>query len=125
MNDPLKETAPGHHSRTSIIQRRRLRRIRGWRAYSAALFILIGLAVFLAELGRHYARGIPIEGVPIFVGAVIAFVGFYMLDPRSSLSGGTFLVNSVVTIISTIRTGRRATDQTTVVTKVEDPDEKG
>lgn len=113
-------------SRETIVERQRMRRVTGLRPYAAVACIAIGVFPFLAEMYRYYVRNVPIRGGPMAIGALFGFVGFYLLDPKDSLTGGSFIVNSTVAIIGVIRGGRRATDPAVVVTKpIAPPDDQG
>jgi hypothetical protein len=100
------------------IERRRTNRVRAWRPYAGVLFILLGLAIFGGEMYRYWIHDIPLSGSVAFLGACLAFVGFYMLNHEDTINGGKFIVNNFVTLIqaipsgigTAIRGGRRSTD---------------
>lgn len=100
---------------TVEIERRRVRRVTSLRPYLALLLIVIGLAVFLIELGRYWLADRAISGVVISIGALMAFVGFFMLDSADALVGARFVVDSFTQIVGTVRSGRRSTDRPVVV----------
>lgn len=104
---------------TVEIERRRVRRVTSLRPYLALLLIIIGLGVFLVELGRYWLADKSISGAVIGIGALQAFVGFFLLDSRDALVAGKFVVDSFTQVIGTVRTGRRSTDRAVVVTPVE------
>lgn len=84
----------------------------------------IGVLVMLTGLGLHWWRPDrhAIELIPQFIGAAIAFVGFYAMDPSRAKDGGGFLVDAGTKIVGVIRTGKRASDPVVTVTKsVEQP----
>jgi len=121
MTDPLQ---PTRVSTGTIIARRRAKRIGGWRPYAAVVLILFGITVIVVELVKYWTQGHSIHPTPVLIGCGFAFVGFFLLDPKESLTGGQFLVNSTVALVGVIRSGRRATDSTVVVVPPE-PEEKG
>lgn len=92
-----------------------MKKQRRWFVALAAL----GVLVLLVELLRYWFAGHEIHGWPVAIGCALAFVGFYGLDPASARDGGTFLVSSAVSILGTIRSGRRSTDVRAVVTPAE------
>lgn len=78
--------------------------------WGARLFIALGLGVLGVELWRYWWLTLPI-GWPVFIGAALGFIGFYMLYPVGAKDGAGFLVQSTVTILGALPfVGRRATD---------------
>lgn len=75
----------------------------------------LGILVLLVELVRYWLTGHSIHGWPVAIGCIVGFVGFYGLDPKEARDGGAFIVSSAVSIIGTIRSGRRSTDVRAVV----------
>ena len=72
----------------------------------------LGILVMLAGMAFHFWRPdlYPIEWSVQFIGAAIAFVGFYAMDPTRAKDGGGFLIDAGTRIIAVVRNGRRATD---------------
>lgn len=88
------------------------------------LLATIGIAVMLIGIGLRWWRPdryTEIEWVPQLIGAAIAFVGFYAMDPRGAKDGGAFIVDAGTRIVSVIRGGRRATDPPVVTPTAEVP----
>ena len=84
------------------------------------LLAAIGILVMLTGLGLHWwfeAHGQThtLEWIPQFIGAAIAFAGFYAMDPSRAKDGGGFLIDAGTRIVGLIRPGgRRATDPVVV-----------
>jgi len=97
---------------------RRAIKHRPWTGY---LLATIGVVILLSEIALHYygyfhhteyALNRPV----LYVGLVIGFVGFYMINPKSAESGTDILSRTVIGIISVVRTGKRAEDMKVEVT---------
>lgn len=83
-------------------------------------FAAIGTIVVLSEVAMHFVAEVSsikyeMNHVVLLVGAILGFVGFFMLDRKGAEEGGGFLVNSATRIIGVIRTGRRSDDIAVVV----------
>lgn len=91
-----------------------------WTGY---LLAAIGVGVLLFEIGLHfygYFTGVAYQlNQPVlYVGMVIGFVGFYMINPKSAEGGTDILTRTAVALISVVRTGNRAGDVKVEVTPV-------
>lgn len=91
------------------------------RAIGPILLATIGIAVMLTGLALHWwaeARGQAhtLEWIPQFIGAVIAFAGFYRMDPKGAKDGGTFILDAGTRIVGLIQPGGRRSTDTPVVT---------
>lgn len=75
---------------------------------------LLGLAIVLVELARYWRFDHPIHPWPVIIGGSIAVFGAYVLDPKTTQGGGTFIVDQASRIVAVIRTGRRSTDAVAV-----------
>lgn len=82
----------------------------------AALGVLVVLAeVILHFVSWYFSREYELNHGIVLVGAVIGFVGFYMLDPMSAQGGAGVIVDSATRIIQSLpRFGRRSTDAVAV-----------
>lgn len=89
---------------------------RPWTGY---LLAAIGVAVLLAQVALYffslfsrveYTLYRPVS----YIGIMIGFVGFYMINSKEAVGGATFLRDTVVAIISVVRTGKRAGDAVAV-----------
>jgi hypothetical protein len=89
---------------------------RPWTGY---LLAAIGVVVLLAQVALYfyslfshveYALYRPVS----YIGIMIGFVGFYMINSKEAVGGATFLRDTVVAIISVVRTGKRAGDAVAV-----------
>jgi hypothetical protein len=89
------------------------------------LLAALGVGIMLTGLALHWWKPDihDLEWIPQLVGAVIAFVGFYAMDPDGALKGGGFIVEAGTKIIAVIRTGNRASDPVVTVTKEVEPSE--
>lgn len=90
---------------------------RPWIGY---LLAALGVAVLLFSLALHfysYFGGAKYElNYPvIYVGMLIGFVGFYMINPKGAEGGTNILTRTVVAIISVVRSGKSAASATTTV----------
>lgn len=80
------------------------------------LLATLGVLVMLTGLGLHWwseAHGVAhkLEWIPQLIGAAIAFVGFYGMDPKGAKDGGAFIIDAGTRIVGAIRPGgRRSTD---------------
>lgn len=80
------------------------------------VLVVIGVSIMLIGIGLHWwyeAHGQKhtLEWIPQFIGAAIAFAGFYGMDPTRAKDGGAFLLDAGTRIVAVIRPGgRRATD---------------
>lgn len=81
---------------------------------SGVALALLGLAIVLVELARYWRVDHPIHPTPVIVGGVVALFGAYVLDPKTTRGGGTFIVDQTSRIIAVIRTGRRSTDMVAI-----------
>lgn len=76
----------------------------------------IGVLVVLGEVALHFAswyfeKAYEMNHGVLLVGAVVGFVGFYMLDPKAAEGGAGFLVGAGERIAKALpRFGRRASD---------------
>jgi hypothetical protein len=95
------------------------------RALGPALLATVGILVMLTGIGLHWwnpERHGEIEWIPQLIGAAIAFVGFYGMDPKGAKDGGAFIVDAGTRIFGMVQPGgRRATDPP-VVTPVQPVD---
>jgi hypothetical protein len=84
------------------------------RAVGPVLLAATGIAVMLTGIGLHWwnpDRHGQIEWIPQLIGAAIAFVGFYGMDPKGAKDGGAFIVDAGTRIVGMIQPGgRRSTD---------------
>jgi hypothetical protein len=48
-----------------------------------------------------------IHAAPVLIGCGLGFVGFYMVDHRSALEGGRFLVQSATGLLAVVRGGAK------------------
>lgn len=80
----------------------------------AILLATIGILVMLTGIGLHWWRPeqhSKVEWIPQLIGAAIAFVGFYGMDPKGAKDGGAFIIDAGTRIVGLVRPGgRRATD---------------
>jgi hypothetical protein len=80
------------------------------RPKSAYVLIVLGLIIEAVELGRYWLINHPLHWQPQAIAFTLGFVGFYIFNPKGTLKGATFLVNSAGGFIALIRTGKRAGD---------------
>jgi hypothetical protein len=97
---------------------RRLNKHRPWTGY---LLAGIGVAVLLSEVSLHYYgyfhhTEYTLNHPVLYVGLVIGFVGFYMINPKGAESGTNILSRTVIGLIEVVRTGKRAEDVKVEVT---------
>jgi hypothetical protein len=97
------------------------------RTHVGVLLAGVGILIMLAHLGLHVWQPVryPLEAGVVAIAFIIGFVGAYLLDPKEAEDGGGFLVNSAVSIIGVVRSGRRATDPIVVQKAVEQATEPG
>lgn len=127
MPEPIDETTStiprGQRSRAPRDTEPGVKRVRRIRPYAAILFVSLGLAIWGVELVLHWIEpGRAIGGVPIALGSVLGFVGFYLLDHTDAKDGATFVIDKGIAFIGAVRGGRRATDPV-VVAPAPDPAE--
>lgn len=77
---------------------------------------VIGMLVLAAGAGvEAYAaitnRTVELPHSVYLVGMLFGFVGFFALEPQRAKEGGTFIVDSVVRVVSVVRPGRRSSDR--------------
>lgn len=84
------------------------------RNVAGTLLALLGLVIVLVELSRYWLIDHPIHPWPVIIGGSIAVFGAYVLDPKTTQGGGTFIVDQASRIVAVIRTGRRSTDAVAV-----------
>lgn len=89
---------------------------RPWTGY---LLAAIGVIVLICQISAYF-YGL-FHHVDYFVyrpvsylGIMLGFVGFYMINSKEAVGGATFLRDTVVAIISVVRTGKRAGDSVAV-----------
>lgn len=92
--------------------------------FGAILLATLGILVMLIGMALHwwrpdqYALEWGVQGI----GAVMAFAGFYDMNPNRAKDGGSFVVDKGLQIWGAVRPGgRRATDPP-VITPVAPPD---
>ncbi len=78
--------------------------------YFGVALAACGVGVLLMELSRYWMYLHPIHAWPVVIGCLIAFLGFYLLNPSSARDGAQIVVDSAVRIIGVVRSGRRSTD---------------
>lgn len=91
------------------------------RSLGPVLLATIGIAVMLTGLGLHWwaeahGQAHRLEWIPQFIGATIAFVGFYSMDPNRAKDGGSFILDAGTRIAGVIRPGGRRSTDAPVVT---------
>lgn len=89
---------------------------RPWTGY---LLAAIGVIVLLCQIVLYFFG--LLHHVDYFIyrpvsylGIMLGFVGFYMINSKEAVGGATFLRDTVVAIISVVRTGKRAGDSVAV-----------
>jgi hypothetical protein len=89
---------------------------RPWTGY---LLASIGVIVLLCQIVLYFFG--LLHHVDYFIyrpvsylGIMLGFVGFYMINSKEAVGGATFLRDTVVAIISVVRTGKRAGDSVAV-----------
>jgi hypothetical protein len=92
------------------------------RAIGPVLLATIGVAVMLTGIGLHWwaeARGQAhtLEWIPQFIGATIAFAGFYRMDPKGAKDGGAFILDAGTRIVGMIQPGGRRSTDAPIVTQ--------
>ncbi len=81
--------------------------------------IVLGVTVLLIEvILSNWIRENGVSWGVVGVGATIAYAGFAMLNGRKAKEQGQFVVDSVVRIVGTVRSGRK----TQVLTTISAPD---
>ena len=82
---------------------------------------ILGVVMLLMEYGWSFYADGPMNKLRTFVASVIAFVGFYGMDPPTLQGAGTLVYTWTSGILTIIRRGKRTTDtpETQVVTKVD------
>lgn len=83
----------------------------------------VGALVLLTEVALHIAgsftgRTYEIDHGVVFLGMLFGFVGFYGLDSKRAIAGGTFIIDSSVKIMNAfpVKFGRRSTDAVAIPT---------
>lgn len=90
------------------------------------LLATLGLLLMLAEAGTYYyyryARNehYDVNVTLLLLGAVLGFVGFYVLDNKRALEAGQFLVQSATGVLAVVRGGAKRSGDT-VITPVPPP----
>lgn len=89
---------------------------RPWTGY---LLAAIGVAVLVFQIGLYFYGALTHVDYQVYrpvsyLGMVLGFVGFYMIQPKGALEGASFLRDTAVAIISVVRTGKRAGDAVAV-----------
>jgi hypothetical protein len=92
------------------------------RPFTGYLLAATGVGVLLSEVALHYygyfhKAAYELDRPVLYVGLVIGFVGFYMINPKGAESGTDILSRTVIGIISVVRTGKRAEDVKVEVTQ--------
>lgn len=86
----------------------------------------VGVLFILVEAGLHtYGyfsnNKYEIDRWVLLIGAVIGFVGFWMINSTSTTNGLQVLSGAVIGIIRVVRTGKRDSDVAVVVEQVDPP----
>jgi hypothetical protein len=89
------------------------------RPWSGYVLAAIGVIILLSEIALHYygyfhGKTYELDRPVLYVGLVIGFVGFYMINPKGAEGGTDILTRTVVALISVVRTGKRAGDGVSV-----------
>lgn len=90
-----------------------------WAGYVLAA---VGLGVLLFSIGLYFYGQLTgteyhLSHPVLYVGMLIGFVGFYMINPTGAEAGTNILSRTVIGIISVVRTGKRAEDVKVEVTQ--------
>jgi uncharacterized membrane protein len=90
------------------------------RNIAGATMATIGVLVILVEVGLHIYAAIThvryeMDHTALLSGAVVGFVGFYLVDSKSATATANIVVGSGAQIIRAVRGGRRSTDTPVVV----------
>lgn len=85
---------------------------RPWTGY---LLASIGVAILLFQVGLYFFGALTHVEYQVYrpvsyIGTLLGFVGFYMINSKGALEGAMFIRESVVAFISVIRTGKRSGD---------------
>lgn len=88
-----------------------------WKQKGGIVLIAAGVVYLLAELTLSLIGKRDIEWSSVSVSALIGYAGFAILNGKGAKEQGQFVVDSVVRIVGTVRSGRR----TVVMNKVEEP----
>lgn len=88
-----------------------------WKQKGGIVLIAIGVFYLLAEVTLSLIGKRDIEWRSVSVSALIGYAGFAILNGKGAKEQGQFVVDSVVRIVGTVRSGRR----TVVMNKVEEP----
>jgi hypothetical protein len=95
------------------------------RTIAGGIMATIGVLVILIEIGLHVFSAIThthyeMDHVALLSGAILGFIGFYLVDSRGATGAATVVVGSAGQLIRAVRGGRRSTDAPVVVAKTED-----
>jgi Tfp pilus assembly major pilin PilA len=90
------------------------------RTIAGSVMAAIGVLVILTEIGLHVYSAIThtkyeMDHTALLSGAVVGFVGFYLIDSKSATATANIVVGSGAQIIRAVRGGRRSTDTPVVV----------
>jgi hypothetical protein len=76
------------------------------------LIATLGVLAMLVELVRHWMTDAPIQAFPVVIGALLGFVGFYLITPNDAKDAGGFVEGFTVKVLRTLRGGRATTEVT-------------
>lgn len=76
---------------------------------------LVGAGIVGFELYNYWRFRIPLSGSAVGIGAVVAFIGGYFLDPSGSKDVAAVVVDGFTQVVSVVRTGRRKSDAVVAV----------
>jgi hypothetical protein len=85
---------------------------RPWTGY---LLAAIGVGILLFQVGLYFFGALTHVEYQVYrpvsyIGTMVGFVGFYMINSKGALEGAAFIRDSVVAFISVVRTGKRSGD---------------
>lgn len=90
------------------------------RSIAGGVMATIGVLVILIEIALHVFSAIThtryeMDHVALLSGAILGFIGFYLIDSRGATGAATVVVGSAGQLIRAVRGGRRSTDTPVVV----------
>lgn len=85
------------------------------------IFASAGALIVLAEITLHFIaaytgrESYELNHAVLLTGAVVGFIGFWMIGPKDAESAAGFIMDKGITFVKAVRGGRRSTD-TPVIT---------
>lgn len=95
-----------------------------WKQKGGIVLIAVGVVYLLAELTLSLVGRRDIEWSSVSVSALIGYAGFAILNGKGAKEQGQFVVDSVVRIVGTVRSGRRTVTMGSVENPPEDQPER-